>query len=267
MSREIANPQPWSRRKWRRVIGIVLAAQVALIWLLADRSAIVPRQPHSSTVLRFELDSPPGSPLANELSMGDPTLFALPSQHGFSGDAWLNLPAIKHHLKDWTETNHWLAPNANLWGTTFRQFVQAQAPAWFLAADKPEPRLVELFVTNEPAPDRSSCQATGELKNRPLRTDFQLPILTNDEYPRASIVQVAVDRSGNTVSAQLWMSSGLPAADQYALATAKKARYQPLPGEDNPAPEANPFPLTWGNLVFHWCVTNAPLTNAPEATP
>src|SRR5512144_1122612 len=95
-SRTAADPLPqfarhrlrvWPGGRWWIVVLLVLAAHVGLILWLGDRGSVQPRATEPSPTLR--LADAPGDEL---LALTDPTLFALPHRHGFSGAAWIAVP-------------------------------------------------------------------------------------------------------------------------------------------------------------------------------
>jgi outer membrane biosynthesis protein TonB len=72
-----------------------------------------------------------------------------------------------------------------------------------------------------------------------------------------------ITSTGQPASATLLSSSGSREADQYALAQAKAARFDPLPGEAQAS--TNPVTsLNWARLVFEW-QTVPPLPASPSA--
>src|SRR5947209_4181922 len=103
MSSETAALAPWPRRRWWFLIGLVFSAQVGLIFLLSDRSPVHLQPPGAAPA--FQLVAPAAAEL---LALNDPTLFVLPHQQGFSGSAWLEVPAQKSPRFDWTEEPRWL---------------------------------------------------------------------------------------------------------------------------------------------------------------
>src|SRR5215471_1898883 len=91
-------PRPWSRRRWVLLLALVFAGQLASIYLLSNRSQVHARPMVNALVLRLA-----GHRSAELLALGDPTLFALPHQQGFSGPAWMNAPGPQFQPADWTE--------------------------------------------------------------------------------------------------------------------------------------------------------------------
>ena len=105
----------------------------------------------------------------------------------------------------------------------------------------------------------------GELAERPLITPLALPGCTNTEILSPTVVQVAVDRDGNTVLANLLSTSGLKSADRQALELARAARYQSIRGTGTEQlPVAS---LSWGKLTFSWHTMPPPMTEPTPTKP
>ena len=94
-------------------------------------------------------------------------------------------------------------------------------------------------------------QISGELAQRPLLSQVELPsIPVNDVIP-PSKVQALVDTAGNVASAVLLESSKLDTADQRALQIARNLRFAPAPR------------LMFGEITFTWHTVPVASTNAP----
>jgi hypothetical protein len=72
-----------------------------------------------------------------------------------------------------------------------------------------------------------------------------------------STVQLAVDDQGFTFSTRLLGTSGLAAADKYALELAGQARFERIAAEGK-----NQRAFTWGKIIFQWQTLQPPVTNA-----
>src|SRR5260370_9517296 len=111
-------PLAWSKRRWAAVVALVLVLQLGLILWLEDHSVIPQRPPPPA--LTFHLAGKNNNEL---LALNDPTLLALPNQHGFSGAAWLKPPQLPAISFDWTEPLQWLEPRFGGLGQSFRRFM------------------------------------------------------------------------------------------------------------------------------------------------
>jgi TonB family protein len=72
-------------------------------------------------------------------------------------------------------------------------------------------------------------------------------------------VRVVVDDRGIVLSAIVQSSSGMPAADQFALQTANQLRFSPLAG-----PEQDQG-LGFGEIVFNWNTSLKETSTEPPA--
>jgi len=243
-----AELQPWPRRRWWLLFGLIFAGQVGLIFWLSDTAPNLVRAPAPAPRLRLAGNAP-----AELLVLNDPTLFALPHWEGFSGPAWLKIPPRETPPSDWSEPPRWLAlPVAEL-GATFNRFIQTNHPASAPPLAQAEP---DLMLPNPVAPvlasEASTCRVEGPLAQRRLLSKFDLPAWKRADILTNSIVQLVVDAEGKPVSVALLSSSGFPEADSRALALARSARFESRYG-NGPERMANPLAqLSWGEMIFEW---------------
>lgn len=256
MSEHLA--ESWSPRRWGVIIGGVFCAQVGLILWLSDRRPSPP--PPLRNVPHMQVA---GQVSQEWVELTDPTLFALPHVHGFSGPAWLEFPHVGLPRTEWTEAVDAVplaTRSADLSLSTYMRtnlFPSAELSAKPVPAMTmpPQPPLLEL-------PTQSTLRLTGGLAARQLLTPLRLPpqpprtnngeldILTN------SVVQVLVDAEGKPISIALLGSSGSPEADHFALEQSRAARFAPareaqegvsLAGASGPLVR-----LSLGQIVFEW---------------
>ena len=198
--------------------------------------------------------------------LDDPTLLALPSLAGFSGDAWLRFPAFGYQTAEWVEPAHWLALATQSLAATFSQFIATNVIAPPLIADKPLPPLqrYEPNFPNEPFPTQSVVRIEGELSGRRLLTPVNLKSWVASEILSNTVVQAAVDSLGFTFSATLLSSSGSTNADRHALTEVSNARFRPvrIPSQADPIRS-----LMWGRWTFQWHTLPVPATNLAAITP
>ncbi len=264
MNAEVADDAHWSGRRWLAVIALVALVHAGLIFWLGERKLVKPSSPPTGTAMYMPADQTAPFP-----GLSDPTLFALANRHGFSGPAWLNVPSLQDHSKEWTEPEPSPAPTPEL-GRTLNEFVQGDVSRPFEIARKPEPQL-DLMAYPAPASllaAHSTFSVEGGLARRPLLSPFKLAswpaaqILTNSE------VLVAVNPEGAVFSAVLLAKCGpkedpgAVAADSNALNLARSARFQPLRWIGSNPPLNSPTALTWGRLVFHWHTSAMANTNS-----
>jgi TonB family protein len=248
---DVAEPQPprerWSRTRWLTIIVLIFAAHIGFIFALGERKQIVPRVVTNVPALQFAGDS------EEWLALNDPALFALPNPKDFASAVWLKMPDVKPPTFRWTEPPRWLPLDAENLGAVFIRFMRtnyfARPPLDF----KPPPKLSEPILTIQPAlAQNSTLRVEGELAQRRLLNQINLPSLLYNDVLAPSVVQALVDGSGNVVSVVLLTPGGFDAADQRALELARTARFAPAPR------------LTVGQLIFNWHTIP---TNAPVASP
>src|SRR5437899_2337264 len=120
-------PIPWSRRRWICTTAVLLAIQLALIFYFGERSHRLPRALRLRTALHFVLDDWSTEQLQQLSGVADPALFALPSQEGFSGKAWLTFGRPTYKASNWSNPPVWLSLNSARLGTEFAGFVNSNA--------------------------------------------------------------------------------------------------------------------------------------------
>lgn len=250
--------ESWSPRRWGLIIGGVFCAQVGLILWLSDHRPSPP--PPLRNVPHMQVA---GQVSEEWLELTDPTLFALPHVHGFSGPAWLEFPHVGLQRAEWAEAADTVPLATRPADLSLSGYMQTnQFPSAELSAKPvpamtmpPPPPLLEL-------PTQSTFKLTGGLAARQLLTALRLPpqpprtnngeldILTN------SVVQVLVDAEGKPISIALLASSGSLEADHFALEQSRVARFEPacealegIPQAGLASPLAH---LCVGQIVFEW---------------
>ena len=267
MSGESAE-QRWPAARWWVFIGLVFSTQLGLIFWLGRPQGPPPPAPTRDLAPSLQLAGPGASEV---LALSDPTLFALPHNEGFSGEAWLSIPPSTFQSYEWSEPDQSLNLVPDDLAVIFKEFAATNQPLGLSVLMRPDLRLKQpRVVEGDPFATRSVLELTGGLETRRLLSPVSLPsgfpaslgteILTN------SVVQVLVGNDGLLASAPVLMiHSGSEAADEYALREARNARFAAV---DVPDP-ANPLAgLTWGQLVFQWRALPLADTNkAPEPAP
>ncbi len=248
------NPVPlpresWTTRRWFGFVLIIFAVQFGVLFLSGKhirtpKAKIIPAAPVLIAAQRP----------AEIAELEDPTLFALPNQHGFSGAAWLDFSYVRHESADWTEPPRWLALRPDELGVAFKQLIRPN-PVLPQIAQKIAP---EIILPRLPAPDaelssRSTFRIEGALASRTLLSDFDLAPQPSAGLLTNSIVQIVVNPAGFTRTATLLTSSGSKEADDRALALGKSARFEPLllsQTKDNNE-------LVWGKIIFEWATVSS----------
>ena len=242
----------WGVRRWLYVIAVVFLAQIAVIFLMAERPPPAQRHREFGAAIEVALDAPSQESLRQLPGLSDPTLFALPNLRGFSGAAWLTLAPLEHQFNDWTQSQRWLEPETLSLGKTFLDFASTNTIAPLAISDKPLPASpgdVSLLPSIS-MPTRSEIRLEGDLVGRKLLNPPNLPAWPHSNILAKTEVQLLVDIDGDTQFSTLLTSSGLSGADQLALKVAGRARFQSQrnPGETGNSNEG----LSWGSMIFQW---------------
>lgn len=249
-----SEPAVWSRSRWWTAVAIAFLVQVLLAATLSDSRPIVPRLPETQTSLHLIADAPPDSAIGALLSLEDPTLFALPSVRGFSGDAWLKAQPLAYQPTNWTEPQRWLTQNLEQLGAAFAELIRTNAAPHRAFAGKPPPRRNDIAVPAVPLPAKSSFRFEGQLAGRGLIAPLELPSFPHTDILANTSVQLVVNRSGFVFSPPIVLnSSGSKAADSRAVELARSLRFKPVAAGDATT-------LTWGTLIVQWHTLEMPAT-------
>jgi hypothetical protein len=264
MSALTIEPPTWTWRRWCWLIALTFGAQLGLIFSLADKSRPRVRQPSPAPKLSVLEDSS-----SELLALSDPTLFALPHQVGFSGPAWMKIPPVPSRFFEWTEEPAWLVLP-----------IEQPEKASSTLADSNYTELLTTFDLFEPEPtapepgytmsfrQKSQFRLGEGLQRRQLKTVLKLPSWPHSDFLTNTVVKLFINGDGVPVSTPILLySSGLKAADDFALAQAGAARFEPIINE---GPNRSTSPLanaTWGTMVFEWQTLPLSATNAASANP
>jgi TonB family protein len=196
------------------------------------------------------------------LLLNDPTLFALPHQHGFAGASWLRQPQVQFAPFRWSEPLRLLKLPAAQLGAAFVHYAQTNPPPQLVLQSLATPVTA---TETDPSPtavrQRSSVRVGGDLAQRRwlnapavLRSWPAADVLTN------SVVQVSFDADGQIFRASLLPpGSGSRAADQSALDVARGARFAPTARHSGA--------MTMGTMIFEWHAVPLAETNAAVTIP
>jgi TonB family protein len=190
-------------------------------------------------------------------------LFALPHPQSFSGEAWLTAPPPPALSFDWSEKPSWLSLATDSLGELFTQFAETNRFENRRSVKSDTALTMPKLSPRREVQEESRVRVGGELAQRRLLSQPDLPAWEHNDTLTNTVVRVLVDAAGQTISADLVSGSGLAAADQNALAQASNARFEPV---EQTGPERNQSAvqgLTWGDLIFEWQTLPVPMTNAP----
>lgn len=252
-----------SRRFW--VWGFVLffLAHVAAIFWLASRWQRVPKWEKPVPFFYFSLDEKSDQRLAEATGFRDPTLFALPHAHGFSGQAWRSFPPEPAPVTHGSAPPEWLPLSEEQLGQTLNNYVLTNRPiqAQLLAALRSAPAPT-MRIPDEPLVTRSTFSVAGALAQRKLVRQPVLPVISHQDVLGRTVVEVSVNGEGLVETAVVSGESGLKAADTNGLVLARAVEFEPLPIREAQARAT--APPTLGRIIFAWAVqTNLPAVTSP----
>ncbi len=256
-------------------VGTLTIIQAVLLHWGTKQIIEIRPTPASNTQYSLVLGESNSSWVLAQLGLESPTVFALPSPEGFSGEAWLRYRTPTTKPQPIQDSPSWLEMETNSFGSLFRGFVNQQTP--------PPMRVADLQVVwrdnfpSDPIPERhSDLYLEGDLTSRQLLSPVRLPAWPHTDVAAESHVQVLVDSDGRVLSAvllesqgrlassSLALSSRVPAADAFALDFARAARFSPLPPDRPRAVTETDTRLCSGRLIFQW--TTIPLVNTNRST-
>jgi hypothetical protein len=244
MNHPLPAPRAWTRRRFWAVTVILFVLQGGLLFLFASRNDAV--MTHSVQPCYFRLIGTPltAGQLTRMFFAVDPTVFPLPSRHGFSDRAWLGQPPPQFEVPNETEGPAWLALDPARLGTNFPHLNRPRHGLPVAPATEGNPQVEPwpAFMSPEEFRSQSAFEIVGELAARQLNAPAGLPPETNAQLLSNSVVQIAVDGAGQVVAARLLERSGSVNADLDALHGAQNLRFRPA---SSPAP-------VWGEAIFEW---------------
>jgi len=240
---------------------VLVAAHIGLVFWLSDRTA-PPRyaraHPPGASLI---LDVTPTSGMGQELGALDPTLFALPHPHNFSGAAWSSVSALPQATNYWADNSDLhplplaLQPAGSSWP------VQLATISFPSVADKPARRWLETLVPEEPLGTGSIAYVEGALRARPVVFMPPWPVWPwREPASNSTLIQLWVDSQGLVQQAGLWGESGMAEADQQAVRLARQIRFKSIPDNENQS-------LAWGRLVVRWGTVPLPAAAKTPSTP
>ena len=223
----------------------------------------MPVRPTFRTTVYFAADSWFSEQLDRLPTMNDPTLFALPGESGFSGDAWLKPAPLEYVPQRWTAPFRWLTLDEQGLGADFARVISTNVLVPPSVAEQIVPPLLryEPHFPSDPITQQSRLRFEGELASRCLPTPVPLRSWPRSDILSNSIVRTAIDADGHALFPALIGECGLPEADLLALRLAAGVRFRPLPHSARDATGLGP--LAWGKLIFEWHATPPPATNSP----
>lgn len=185
----------------------------------------------------------------------DPTLFALPHPHGFSGGAWQLFEPEIPQLTNWSAPPEWLALPDDQLGRSLNDYLATNRPSAepLLAALRTTKRS-EARIPSEPVLTNSIVRVEGgPLAGRALVKVPPIPkVIHTDALKAPTVIAVSVNGDGVVETTSVASSSGLKSADEQAARTARLFEFQPVKVR-NVRERERAEPVS-GQLIFIWQV-------------
>jgi len=244
----------WTRRHWVRILGVGLVVHVLLVVWLGERAAPVGVVGAPEPVLRWAAASAPNPNPARAPLMSDPTLFALPSAEGFSGEAWLAPQPAPAPAAGWTEAPRFLPLETNELGADFARYAATNKASVPVVDEllRPRPATADILLLDDPLQTQTLVRVEGPLASRPVTRPAQVPDPDHPDALEDTRVLIRVNRDGFAESAIVMRSCGVKKIDEAALAAARGVRFAPLPQPSGPGLAAASAAEAWGEVVFQW---------------
>jgi hypothetical protein len=244
-------PSGWSRGRFLLAAAMLFVGQAGLVFLLGERPRLSPLPAAPGMALRL-LDAPLDDAQWTERVFAfDPSVFTSSSPHGFAAQAWRLLPvhndaaALEEPPPVFLQFTNWSGAGGNPagWESRHTLFQWAGQPG-------PPPESVPDFPAAEASRPESFFRIEGALAGRQAAAPAPLPSWPANFLVTNSVVQFAVNRAGQVVSAVLLAGSGLKEADDKALATVNVLRFRPA--------GAAASEYTWDTATFYWKTIEPP---------
>ena len=209
----------------------------------------------------LSLDEASERRLAESTLGRDPTLFALPNPHGFSGGAWSKFRSEPPRLSNAAAPPEWLPLSVDELGLSLNEFIATNRPSEELllaslrATKGPDVRMPDEPIINQTAIRLDSALSARKLVYRPALPSTGHPgILSN------TVVSVVVNGDGVVESASVSREGGSKTADATAVELARAFQFEPVPIAD--VARRTLAAPTIGRIFFTWHVTNSPVASA-----
>ncbi len=256
----------WSRGAWFwGFIFILLAHALAVFWL-AERREHQTSRSKSRPMFLLGSGAEYERRLAESSMLRDPTLFALPHEHGFSGGAWLNFQPKPAAPTNGSTPPEWLALDPARLGGPLQEYIATNSPTETrLLASLRATRAPEARLADDPLLTNSTLQVELGSIARRLISRPELPGVPLADLPGRTVVAVTINGDGLVESAAVARESLSKWADQRAIELARRLEFEPLPIRNARARQAAPPSVL--RVIFSWhavAPTNAAITARPK---
>ena len=255
----------WTERRWRKLVALIFLVQLGLLFWLDDSVPIPPTTEKAAKFI-WMIEEPTPREWEENILVNDPLQFALPNPHGFSGRAWMDSKPPRLAVGDWDEPARFYEAQQAFGGGQSGRL--SAVPALSLSSSplmesKPWPSIGNLpLAVTTPANLQSVLKVVSPGPERSLLKPLQLPVWKSGDLLSNSVVEVTVAAEGHVLGARILNRSGWPAADEWALSAAKRARFSPRPAAGEGGREGITEPI---RLIFEWSSssTNGIVPNPP----
>lgn len=255
----------WTERRWRKLVALVFMVQLGLLFWLDD-SVPIPRTTEKTAKFIWMIEEPTAREWEENVLVNDPLQFSLPNPHGFSGKAWMDSKPPRLPAGDWDEPARFYEAQQAFGGSQGGRLSPDPSPSLSsapLMESKPWPSIGNLpLAVTVPANLQSVLRVVSPGRERALQAPLQLPVWKSNDLLSNSVVEVTVAAEGHVLGARILNRSGRPAADEWALSAAKRARFNQRPASSEGGGEGKTEPI---RLIFEWSSssTNGSLPNLP----
>ena len=247
-------PSRPSRFFWMGGFVFLFLLHAFAIFRFGERRDFEPPSREPSGFLFVAGGSAIESRLAPLTAYRDPTLFALPHPHGFSGGAWKLFEPEVPKLTNWSAPPEWLALPGDQLGRSLDDYLATNRPsaepllATLRMTKRSEPR-----IPSEPVLTNTIVRVEGPLARRALVKVPPVPKAVHTDALRfPTVIAVSVNGDGVVETTSIASSSGLKSADEQALKVARLFEFQPV-AVRNVRERERTAPAS-GQLIFTWQV-------------
>lgn len=262
MTASAPEPTTWNLHRWLATGVSIFLAQFLFIYFLSKAGPNPSRSLPTPFLLVLSSTQWPEEWFSQEFLASDPSLFAVPGTHGFSGAAWLKDPVRSYdarNLFEQKEVPYWLALNSGQLGTSLNQFVRTNTAGPILRTEDSAPKIqTRLLDPPNEAKTNSQLRVEGDLTTRVLLSPPELASWPHTNILSNTVARIAVDQNGMVISMRLLSNSGLEKADRSAMDAARQFQFT-----------RDKRTMVWGELIFDWHTlpVEAPSATVPPKSP
>ncbi len=252
----------WSRQRWCRVIGSIVAVQFLAVVVLSSRQPLNPRPVVRDTNWRMPLGTKDHTYLEGSLP-NNPWLFASANPAGFSGSAWFRPASTDYQVPAWEDPSDFLDLKETIPSNPLAQFSGIET----LPRESNLELASQFFVLKGSTPRGNTKASTwsfsGDIATNTLKSAVTIPNQMGLDIVSNTVVQIAILPSGLIHVARVWRSSGSHSIDLQAVAIAQTLSF--VPSRATREQGENPI-LTWGWFEVQWHTEALPVSDATKSS-